>query len=88
MLLWEVEEAVKEMRVKTSTGGDDVPGYVLKLMGEDGVRLRTQLINNMYENGEWPKDFTKVAIFAIKKKPKATKCSVNCTYSKHRSKDT
>jgi hypothetical protein len=87
MLLQEVEKAVKEVRVKTSTGGDDVPGYVLRLMGEDGLRLMTQLIN-MCENGEWPKDLTEVAMFAVKKKPKATKCSENCTYSKYRSEDT
>jgi hypothetical protein len=47
-----------------------------------------QLINDMYEIGEWPKDFIEVAIIALKKKPKATKCSDNCTNSKDSSKDT
>jgi hypothetical protein len=35
-----------------------VPVDVLKLLGEDGLKLMTQLINNIYESGEWPKDFT------------------------------
>jgi hypothetical protein len=32
----EVEKAVKEMRVKKTTGDHDVPGGILKLFGEDG----------------------------------------------------
>jgi hypothetical protein len=43
-----VEKAIKEMREKKATGDDDVPGDVLKLLGEDGLRLRTQLIDSIY----------------------------------------
>jgi hypothetical protein len=38
------------MRDKNTTGVYDVPGYVLKLLG-DGLRLRAQL-NNIHETGE------------------------------------
>jgi hypothetical protein len=34
-------------------------------------------IKNMHETGQWPKDFTELAMIALKKKPKATKCSDN-----------
>jgi hypothetical protein len=54
-----VEKAVKEMRDKKATE-DDVPVDVLKLLGEDGLRLMTQLINKIYESGEWRKDFIEV----------------------------
>ena len=37
------------MRDKKATG-DDVPGKVLKLYGDDGLRM-TQLTNNKYETG-------------------------------------
>jgi hypothetical protein len=37
----EVEKAIKEMRDKKATGDDDVPGDVLKLLGEDGLNLMT-----------------------------------------------
>jgi hypothetical protein len=69
------------MRDKKATGDDDVPGDVLKLLGEDGLRLMTQLINSIYSyvTREWPRDFTKVTMIALKKKPKATKCSVHRT---------
>jgi hypothetical protein len=49
----EVQKAIK-MRNKKVTGDDDVPGDVLKLLGEDGHSIETQLINNIYERGEWP----------------------------------
>jgi hypothetical protein len=65
-----VEKAIKEMRDKKAIGDDDVPGDVLKLLGEDVLRLVTQLINNIYETGEWPKNFTEVTMIALKKKPK------------------
>jgi hypothetical protein len=50
-------------------------------LGEDGLRIMTQLINNIYETGEWPKDFTEVTMIALKKKPKATHSSDHCTIS-------
>jgi hypothetical protein len=39
-----VEEAIKKMRDKKATRDDDVPGDVLILFGEYGLRLMTQLI--------------------------------------------
>jgi len=81
-ILWsKVENPIKEVRQKKATGDDYVPGYVLKLLGEDGFRIATHLINNMYENGESPKDFTEVTMTALNKKPKATKRSIHRTIS-------
>jgi len=37
------------------------------------------LFNTIYETGEWPKDFTEVAIIALKKKPQATERSEHRT---------
>jgi hypothetical protein len=63
-----VEKAIKEKRDKKATRDDDVPGDVLKLLGEDGLRLMTQLINSIYVTGEWPKDLTGGTIIALKEK--------------------
>jgi len=76
----EVEKAIKEMRNRKATG-DDVPGDVLKLLGEGGLKVLTKLINTIYETGEWPKDFTEVTMVALQKKTQATKCSDHCTIS-------
>jgi hypothetical protein len=35
----------------------------------------------MCVSGEWPKDFIEVKMFALKKKPEATKCSDHRTIS-------
>jgi hypothetical protein len=77
----EVENAIKEIRDKRATGDDDVPGDVLKLLGEDGLRQMTQLINSIYVTAEWPRDFIEVTMIALKKKPKAIKCSDHRTIS-------
>jgi len=47
-----VEKAIKEMRNKKVTGDDDVPGDVLKLLGEGGLKIMAKLINTIYESGE------------------------------------
>jgi hypothetical protein len=41
----------------------------------------TQLINSIYESGEWPKNFSEVTMVALKKKPKARNCTDHCTIS-------
>jgi len=84
----EVEKAVKEMRGKESTGDDDIPGDVLEMLGEDGVRLLTYLINILYETGEWPKDFIEVTMIVLKKRLKATEYSDHRTYSRDSSEGT
>jgi hypothetical protein len=76
----EVEKAIKEIRNKKATD-DDVPGDVLKLMGEGGLKMMMKLINTIYETGEWPKDFKQVTMNVLKKKPQATKCSNHHTIS-------
>jgi len=49
-------------------------------LGDDGLRIMIQLINNTYETGKWPKGFIKVTMIALKKL-KTTKCSNHCTIS-------
>jgi len=43
-----VEKTIREMRVKKVTNDSDAPGDVLRLSGEDGLKLTKQLINNIY----------------------------------------
>ena len=61
---------------------------ICKLVEEDGLRIMTQLINNIHESGGWPKDFTEVMVIALKKKPSTTKCSSYGAHSKDSSEDT
>jgi hypothetical protein len=77
----EGQRAIKEIKNKKATGVDGVPGDVLRLLGEGGLKIMTQLNNDIYGTGEWPKDFIEVAMIALKRKPKATKCSYHYTVS-------
>jgi hypothetical protein len=73
-----VEKAIKEMKDKKATGNYYVPEDVL--LGENGLRLMTHLIN-IYETGKWLKHFTEITMTVSKKQPKATKCSDHYTIS-------
>ena len=57
------------------------------MLGEDGLRIMTQLINSIYGTGEWAEDFTQV-IIALKREPKAVKFSDHRTIGKDSSEDT
>jgi hypothetical protein len=85
ILLCEVENAVKQVKDEKATGDDDdddyVRGHVLKAFGEDDIKILTELFSIIYKSGEWPQDFTEVKMTALKKKPKATKCSDHRTVS-------
>jgi len=70
-----VEKAIKEMRNRKATGDDDMPGDVIKLLGEGGLKISKKLSNTIYNTGEWPQDFTEVTMITLKKTTKATKCS-------------
>ena len=48
ILQGEVEKAIKEMRNRKATGNDNVPGDVLKLLGERGLKILTKLIDTIY----------------------------------------
>jgi len=54
------KKAIKGMKDKKATGDDDVPEDTLKMLGEEGLRIETQLINKLYETGDWPKDLLKL----------------------------
>jgi len=41
----------------------------------------TKLINNVHENGEWPKDFTEVTIIALQTNKKVAKSNSHRTVS-------
>jgi hypothetical protein len=77
----EVEKAINDMRDKKATGDDDVPWDVHILLGEDGLRLMTQLINNIYVTGERSEDFIEITMIALQNEPKVTKCSDHRTSS-------
>jgi hypothetical protein len=65
-----VENAIKEIRNKKATGDDHVPAEALKLLGDDGLNVLTQLIYNIYESGERSNDFSEVTMVTLKRSQK------------------
>jgi hypothetical protein len=79
----EVEKGNKEMRNKKATG-DDVPGDVLRVLGENDLKIMKHMINTIYETGEWLKDFIEVTL----QNSVTFAQSASHTYSKDSSKGT
>lgn len=67
----EVEKIIKDLLYRKATVDGYVPGDVLKLFGEDGLKLTTQLIMCVCEKGEWSKNFVEVTMTALHKMPKS-----------------
>ena len=77
-------KVIKDLLDRKATVDGYVSGDVLKLYGEDGLKLTTQLIKKtthtqvcvcvcvcVCEAGEWSKDFVEVTMIALHKKPKS-----------------
>jgi hypothetical protein len=88
-----VEKATAEMKDNKATGDDDVHPDVFKLFRQDSLSTVIQFINNIYGTGECLKNFSEVTVIALKKMPRATKCSdrhnqLDHTYCKDSSENT
>ena len=70
----EIMAAIKEMKENKSVGVDCIPAEFLKNLGPKGMKLIIELCKDMYEQGTWPKDFTKVVLIPLQKKANAVEC--------------
>ena len=67
--------------------------WPIRLSGLVGLRPLTQVLNNLYAVGEWPRDFTEVTMIASKEEARSYKMQwplqnqLHCTYSKDSSED-
>jgi antitoxin component of MazEF toxin-antitoxin module len=77
----EIREAIKEMKSKKAEGIDGIPAEILKTLGLEAMKEVIQLCKDMYDQGQWPKDFTRSIIIPIPKKPNAMKCEEYRTIS-------
>ena len=56
----EVEKVIKEMRNRKFTGDDDIPGDVLKLLEEGGLKILKKLSNTIYNTESGPRTSQKL----------------------------
>lgn len=70
----EVEEAIKFLKNNKSEGIDNIPAEIIKNLGERATKELFHICQEIYNTGEWPKDFTKTIITPIEKKVNALEC--------------
>ena len=70
----EVKHAITKLNNNKATGTDLIAAEMLKALDDGPLGKLTQLCNEIYNTGYWPKEL-KVSIFIpIPKKPKTTRC--------------
>ncbi|CAF1214515.1 unnamed protein product [Didymodactylos carnosus] len=62
-------------------GIDEIPAELLKKLEGSAKKELIRIYQDMYEKGEWPRDFTKALIVTMEKKPNATECADHRTLS-------
>ena len=77
----EVNDAIKELKGNKSVVVDEIPAEFLKTLGLKGTKIIVELCKNMYEQGVWPKDFTRVVLIPLQKKVNAVECEDHRTIS-------
>jgi len=73
--LEEVEKAIKSMKPRKAAGPDEIPAELLKL-GEYTVnKAMLKVIEQVWQTGKWPADWTQSTFVPIYKKGDPTVCS-------------
>ena len=70
----EIEMAIGNLKNGKAVGADGIPSEFLKALGEKGSSEFSELCKEMYEQGVWPDDFTKVVMIPLQKKANAVDC--------------
>ena len=75
----EVRAAIKMMKHGKALGPDDVVIEEVEALGEFGIEKVTDILNEIYHNGEIPTEMSKPIFIALPKKPGATEYELHRT---------
>ena len=64
----EIESAIGKLKNGKAVGADGIPSEFWKALGEKGCSDFSEICKEMYEQGVWPKDFTKVVMTPCKRR--------------------
>jgi len=70
----EILYAIKTAKNKKSTGCDELPAELLKLLDDEGINVLLKVFNYVYKTGDYPKTWLKSTFVAIPKKNKPKVC--------------
>jgi len=74
ILYGEFKKALAELKNAKSAGVDNIPGELLKALGNIGKQELYDICKATYAKEEWPKDFAESIIIPIEKKKAAQEC--------------
>ena len=77
----EIVSAIGEMKKNKAVGVDNIPAEFWKVLGERGMKELIDLCKEMYEQGVWPEDHTRVIMMPLQKKANAVECEDHRTIS-------
>jgi hypothetical protein len=77
----EVRSAIKMMRRNKAAGPDGIVVEMIEALEEYGIDRLTDIINKIYDDGEFPEDLSKSIFIALPKKPGAVECEQHRTIS-------
>ena len=77
----EVWWAMKNMKTGKSSGMDEIPIEMLIALEDDGIDLIWEIVNRIYETGNFPEDMLKSVFVALPKIPGTLDCSNHRTIS-------
>ena len=69
------------MKKNKAVGVDNIPAEFWKVLGESGMKELIGLCKEIYEQGVWPEDHTRVIMMPLQKKPNAVECEDHRTIS-------
>ena len=76
-----MKHTIKKLKNKNATGIDVIAAEMLKALDVGPIEKLTQLCNDIYNTGYWPKELKESIVIPIPKKPKATRCQEYRTIS-------
>src|SRR6478609_2942310 len=71
----EVTNAIEALKIGKAIRPDGIPAEFWKVLGAKGTKALVELFKEMYVNGTWPSDFTRVLMIPLQKKMNAVECS-------------
>ena len=74
LLASEIKAAIKDLKNGKAVGIDGIPAEFWKNLNEEATLELVNVYKRIYEEGVWPKDFTKTVLIPLPKKLNASDC--------------
>ena len=71
----EIRAAINHLKPNKAVGVDEIPIEVIKAMGETGVDILHTICCKIWNNGDWPKDWSNSLFIPLHKKGSTKKCN-------------